>query len=83
MAGIAREALHKLYDFNPQGLANTLWAFATLNHYGEQYGDLLSGIALEAMKKIQNFNPQVSPPAPCCTHLFLTQLVPHPSIWKT
>ena len=49
------EALHKIQTFNSQNIANTAWAFATLNHYDRA---LFNTLAQEAPHKIQTFNSQ-------------------------
>lgn len=55
MQAIAKEAQHQIRHFKPQELANTVWAFATLNI---QNASLVEAIAKEALHKIHHFNPQ-------------------------
>ena len=52
---LAREAERRLGDFNPQGLANTAWAFATL---GQADAQLFMALAGEAERRVGNFKPQ-------------------------
>ncbi|KAJ1463485.1 hypothetical protein M885DRAFT_503820 [Pelagophyceae sp. CCMP2097] len=52
---IAAEAPKKIATFNPQELANTVWAYATA---GVEAPALFEAIAAEAPKKIATFNPQ-------------------------
>ena len=54
LGAIAGRALVRFAEFNPQELANTAWAFATLRVRQE---DLLDEIAREALVKLQEFNP--------------------------
>ena len=42
-------------NFNPQVLANTAWAFATL---GQADAQLFTALAREAERRVGNFNPQ-------------------------
>ena len=42
-------------EFNPQGLANTAWAFATL---GVRQEELLGAIAGRALVRVEEFNPE-------------------------
>lgn len=44
-----------LRDFNPQNLANTLWALATL-HYSDNA--FVPGLLKEAARQLPEFNPQ-------------------------
>ena len=48
--------MRSLEGCNPQDLANTAWAFATL---GVRDEDLLRGIAGRALVRLEEFNPQV------------------------
>ncbi len=41
--------------YNPQGMANTAWAFATL---GVREEELLGAIAGRALVRLEEFNPQ-------------------------
>ena len=52
---LAREAERRVCDFNPQELANTAWAFATL---GQVDAELFMTLAREAEWRMGNFNPQ-------------------------
>ena len=51
---VAREAERRVGDFNPQVLANTAWAFATLGQHDAQLSTALSA---EAERRVSNFNP--------------------------
>ena len=51
---LAREAEHRVGDFNPQNLANTEWAFATL---GQPDAQLFTSLAREAARCMGDFNP--------------------------
>ena len=42
-------------DFNPQALANTAWAFATMSHKDER---LFTALAAAAERCMRDFNPQ-------------------------
>ena len=42
-------------DFNPQALANTAWAFATMSHKDER---LFTALAAAAERRMGDFNPQ-------------------------
>jgi hypothetical protein len=53
--GIARSALERINEFNPQNLSHTAWAYATLKHEAPV---LLDGIARSAVERINEFNPQ-------------------------
>ena len=50
---LAREAERRVGNFNPQNLANTAWAFATL---GQPDSQLFSALAREAERRVGNFN---------------------------
>jgi hypothetical protein len=52
---LANKALDQIQDFNAQGIANTVWAFATLGLSDET---LLKALAQEAISQIHSFNPQ-------------------------
>ena len=52
---LAREAERRLGDFDPQGLANTAWAFATL---GQSDVQLFTALAREAERHLGDFDPQ-------------------------
>ena len=52
---MGREAERRLVNFNPQNLANTAWAFATLGHMDVQ---LLTALAREAARRLGDFKPQ-------------------------
>ena len=54
-SALIREALPKLPYFNPQNLANTIWALATLDHYDKTF---TSALIREALPKLPYFNPQ-------------------------
>ena len=51
----ARQATGRMRDFNPQNVANTVWAFATL---GVKDEELLRAAARRATERIRQFNPQ-------------------------
>ena len=55
LGAIAAASISKIADFNPQDLANTAWAFATLQIKDE---GLLGAIAAASISKIADFNPQ-------------------------
>ena len=55
LTALAREAERRAGDFNPQGLANTAWAFATL---GQADLQLFMTLAREAEQRVSDFNPQ-------------------------
>ena len=52
---IAQEAVPRLRDFEPQGLANTVWAYAMTGHAAPE---LLDAIAQEAVPRLREFNLQ-------------------------
>ncbi|KAJ1453336.1 hypothetical protein M885DRAFT_619082, partial [Pelagophyceae sp. CCMP2097] len=52
---VAAEALKKMATFDPQNLANTVWAYATA---GVAAPALFEAVAVESSKKIATFNPQ-------------------------
>ena len=51
---LAREAERRLDDFQPQELANTAWAFATL---GQADAQLFMALASEAAWRLGDMNP--------------------------
>ena len=51
-AALAREAEQRLSEFNAQNLANTAWAFATVNRSHEK---LLTGVAREVERRVKEF----------------------------
>ena len=50
---LARAAERRLSEFNPQGVANTAWAFATVNHRDEK---LFAALAVAAERRLSKFN---------------------------
>jgi len=52
---VAEAAVPKLREFTPQGLANTVWAFATAGHAAPE---LLDAIAAAAVPQLREFTPQ-------------------------
>ena len=56
MEALAEEAAQKRKDFNPQNVANMLWAFAKLD-YNPRCG-LVALLAEEAMQKLPQFVSQ-------------------------
>ena len=52
---LTREVEQRLGDFNPQVLANTAWAFATL---GQADAQLFTALAREAERHLGDFSPQ-------------------------
>ena len=52
---MARAAERRLSEFNPQELANTAWAFATVNHRDEK---LFAALASAAERQLSDFNVQ-------------------------
>ena len=52
---LAKEAERRVGDFNPQDLANTAWAFATLGHVDVQ---LFMALASEAERRLSDVNLQ-------------------------
>ena len=52
---VAAEAVVKMPHFIPQGLANTVWAFATAGHSAPA---LFDAVAVAAVTKVPHFNPQ-------------------------
>ena len=52
---VAEAAVPKLREFTPQGLANTVWAFATAGHAAPE---LLDAIAAAAVSQLREFTPQ-------------------------
>ena len=55
VAALAREAERRLTHFNPQEVANTAWAFATVNYRDEK---LFAALARAAERRLSDFNPQ-------------------------
>ena len=55
VAALATAAERRLSDFNPQAVANTAWAFATVNYRDEK---LFAALARVAERRLSNFNPQ-------------------------
>jgi hypothetical protein len=53
---LSREAERKARDFNPQEIANTLWALATAGV--RLPGSLVESLSREAERKARDFNPQ-------------------------
>jgi len=51
----ARVAQRRLTHFNPQAVANTAWAFATVNYRDEK---LFAALARVALRRLTHFNPQ-------------------------
>ncbi|KAG1660821.1 hypothetical protein FOA52_010246 [Chlamydomonas sp. UWO 241] len=56
MAALLREAEPRLRDFEPQHLANTVWALATLDIHADS--TFTAALLKEAMQKLRDFNPQ-------------------------
>ena len=54
---IEEEVREKVSDFSPQGLTNTLWAYAKLKHPVSR--NLLSQVDFQISKTVENFNSQV------------------------
>ena len=54
-AALAREAERCLIEFNEQGLANTAWAFATVNQSDER---LFTALAEAAEQRVSEFKAQ-------------------------
>ena len=44
-----------LSEFNPQNVANTAWAFATVNYRDDK---LFAALAVAAERRLSEFNPQ-------------------------
>ncbi len=55
LSAIAERALLRLDEFNPQELANTAWALATLVLQQDEW---LCAIAGRAFVRLEEFNPQ-------------------------
>ena len=55
VAALATAAKRRLSDFNPQEVANTAWAFATVNYRDEK---LFAALARAAERRLTHFNPQ-------------------------
>ena len=54
-AALARAAERRLSDFNPQDVANSAWAFATVKDRNEK---LFAALARAAERRLSEFNPQ-------------------------
>ena len=54
-AAVAAAAVPRVRDFNPQNLANTVWAYATAGHSAPA---LLDAIAAAAPPRLREFKPQ-------------------------
>ena len=54
-AALATAAKQRMTAFNPQNLANTVWAFATA---GENDALLFAALATAAKQRMTAFNPQ-------------------------
>ena len=55
IAALARAAERRLTHFNPQDVANTAWAFATVKYRDEK---LFAALARAAERRLSDFNPQ-------------------------
>ncbi|KAG1661642.1 hypothetical protein FOA52_007523 [Chlamydomonas sp. UWO 241] len=55
MAQLLKAAKPQLRDFNPQALANTVWALATFGYYD---GAFVAKLLKEAKPQLRDFNPQ-------------------------
>ena len=54
-AALAREVELRVSEFNVQDIANTAWAFATLDHWDDK---LFAALAREAEMQVSKFNAQ-------------------------
>ena len=54
-AALVRAAERRLSEFNAQELANTAWAFATVNYRDEK---LCAALAIAAERRLSEFNVQ-------------------------
>ena len=54
-AALVRASERRLSDFNPQEVANTAWAFATVNYRDEK---LFAALAIAAERRQSECNPQ-------------------------
>ena len=54
-AALATAAERRLSEFNPQDVANTAWAFATMNYRDEK---LFPALAIAAERRLSEFSPQ-------------------------
>ena len=54
VAALAKAAERRLSDFNPQAVANTAWAFATVNCRDEK---LFAALAIAAERRLNDFTP--------------------------
>ena len=52
---LAAAAEQLMRNFNPQALANTAWAFATVGHKGKQ---LFTALAVAAERRMRDFSSQ-------------------------
>ena len=52
---LARPAERRLTEFHPQEVANTAWAFATVNYRDEK---LFAALAIAAELRLSELNPQ-------------------------
>ena len=55
MTALAREMNRRVASFNPQELANTAWAFVTLD---QADAPLFTALAREAERRVRDFKPQ-------------------------
>ena len=55
VAALATAAEGRLSEFKPQNVANTAWAFATVNYRDEK---LFAALASAAERRLNNFHPQ-------------------------
>ena len=55
VATLATAAERRLTHFNPQEVANTAWAFATVNYRDEK---LFAALARASKRRLGDFNPQ-------------------------
>ena len=55
VAALVRAAERRLTTFNPQNVANTAWACATVNYRDEK---LFAALARAAERRLSNFDPQ-------------------------
>ena len=55
VAALSTAAKRRLSDFNPQDVANTAWAFATVNYRDEK---LFAALARAAERRLREFKAQ-------------------------
>ena len=55
LAALARAAKWQLSEFNPQEVANTAWAFATVNYRDEK---LFAALSRVSERRLSEFKPQ-------------------------